>query len=434
MAITFSCECGKRLKTPDDWGGRWVRCTACKRELLVPLPAVGRTSASTPSLSAMPRRPPRRRRCSPSCTPMTSAARGRVIAATPTGIGAARTLLARLRVLAAAAGDASRWRSIRSSSDPDTLSRLRETICKPTRSCPKQYGALDDDELEHDRRGGVLLRPARQPHPGALHGKYTLAHWGYAAASAVVFLGFVIVALPGMPGRAVAPGAGGAVHRDARRADADDHPALRHVLLLLPRRDVPRRPRPRRAVRPSLLGHFLGVGLCEEVIKSPPRPLVHLTARPLRLARPASGAWPRGAGFGVSEAIFYATNYYNGLEGALDLRHPLPLLPAFHLLLSGSAGILLQRNQHHLEARRTTSTGASRIVAIISVPMLLHGLFNTLGKKGFEATQVGAVGGELPVAGVPDPARRERQSGLLEAANAGPMVVRTAQGTRIVQR
>src|SRR5688572_81066 len=38
MAIAFSCECGKRLKTPSDWGGRWVRCTACKRELLVPLP------------------------------------------------------------------------------------------------------------------------------------------------------------------------------------------------------------------------------------------------------------------------------------------------------------------------------------------------------------------------------------------------------------
>jgi hypothetical protein len=25
MPITFSCDCGKRLKTPDDWGGRWVR-------------------------------------------------------------------------------------------------------------------------------------------------------------------------------------------------------------------------------------------------------------------------------------------------------------------------------------------------------------------------------------------------------------------------
>ena len=38
MPITFSCECGKQIKTPGDWGGRWVRCTACKRELLVPLP------------------------------------------------------------------------------------------------------------------------------------------------------------------------------------------------------------------------------------------------------------------------------------------------------------------------------------------------------------------------------------------------------------
>ena len=66
--------------------------------------------------------------------------------------------------------------------------------------------------------------------------------------------------------------------------------------------------------------------------------------------------------------------------------------------------------------------------------MLLHGLFNTLGKKGFEVSQVALWAVSFLWLAYLIRSSRKRESGILEAANAGPMVVRTAQGTRIVQR
>jgi hypothetical protein len=38
MAISFACECGKSLRTKDEFAGRRTRCPSCGTVLVVPLP------------------------------------------------------------------------------------------------------------------------------------------------------------------------------------------------------------------------------------------------------------------------------------------------------------------------------------------------------------------------------------------------------------
>jgi DNA-directed RNA polymerase subunit RPC12/RpoP len=39
MAIAFNCEhCGKKIEAPDNAGGKWGRCPACKNKVYVPAP------------------------------------------------------------------------------------------------------------------------------------------------------------------------------------------------------------------------------------------------------------------------------------------------------------------------------------------------------------------------------------------------------------
>ena len=39
MSITAQCECGKKFKARDEYGGRRAICTVCRREFVFPLPS-----------------------------------------------------------------------------------------------------------------------------------------------------------------------------------------------------------------------------------------------------------------------------------------------------------------------------------------------------------------------------------------------------------
>jgi RsiW-degrading membrane proteinase PrsW (M82 family) len=431
MPITFSCDCGKRLKTPDDWGGRWVRCTACKRELLVPLP-----ETSDFGIDVEPTRAPPAPAPPPTFVPVVHADDIRpprpVIAAPPPDLEQSerswRGYLFWLLLLAMIPLAADLF-----SKRPDTLTRLRETIAADPK-LSEQYGDLDDDELAGIDEDELFSALPGHRIQGALHGKDTLAHWGYAAASAVVFLGLVIVALPGAPARSWHLALAGLFTGTLGVVMLTIIQFVGIFCICCLGAMYRAALDPSAPFGPSLLGHFLGVGLCEEVIKS--LPVLWRLYRPDPCGWREACVWgmASGAGFGVSEAIFYATNYYNGLEAAPIYVIRFLSLPAFHLMLSGAAGILLQRNQHHLEGEKDYFDWGLTYVAIISVPMLLHGLFNTLGKKGFEKTQVILWAVSFLWLAYLIRSSRKRESGLIEAANSGPMMIRTAQGTRIVQR
>jgi len=47
MPIEFACDrCKQKLKVPDDWAGRRVRCRGCNRVLSVPDPLTGQLDSS----------------------------------------------------------------------------------------------------------------------------------------------------------------------------------------------------------------------------------------------------------------------------------------------------------------------------------------------------------------------------------------------------
>ena len=61
MAIKFACpECGKKLKTPDDWAGRGGACPRCRAKFVVPAPGAagaGADKATPPGSTPPPPKP-----------------------------------------------------------------------------------------------------------------------------------------------------------------------------------------------------------------------------------------------------------------------------------------------------------------------------------------------------------------------------------------
>jgi RsiW-degrading membrane proteinase PrsW (M82 family) len=184
----------------------------------------------------------------------------------------------------------------------------------------------------------------------------------------------------------------------------------------------------------SLLGFFLGVGLCEELIKS--LPVMWRLYRPIPAGWREACLWgmASGAGFGVSESVHYAGNYYNGVEPASMYVVRFVSCVSLHVMLSGACGILLQRHQHHLEAETDYFEWGITFLAIITVPMFLHGLFNTVAKKDMPIGQIVLAGAAFAWLAYLIGSSRRRESGITQAVASMPVVVRTAHGTRVVHR
>ncbi len=135
----------------------------------------------------------------------------------------------------------------------------------------------------------------------------------------------------------------------------------------------------------SFMGYTLGVGFCEEVVK----------ALPLLVAyrRPSSQGWrgaflwglASGAGFGIAEGIMYSSNYYNGISGPGIYVVRFISCVALHALWTGSVGITLNQRQALIQGEMAWYEFILPLVVIVGVPMVLHGLYDTLLKKEMNA-------------------------------------------------
>jgi len=133
----------------------------------------------------------------------------------------------------------------------------------------------------------------------------------------------------------------------------------------------------------SYLGFTFGVGFCEEVVK--------LLPAIRRVRRWEAIDW-RGAyllglvsgmGFGISEGIMYASSY-NGLQtsGIYAVRFISCVM--LHAVWSGAAAITLFKRQDTLQGVGSLLY-LGRILQIVAVPMVLHGLYDTLLKKQMDS-------------------------------------------------
>jgi RsiW-degrading membrane proteinase PrsW (M82 family) len=135
----------------------------------------------------------------------------------------------------------------------------------------------------------------------------------------------------------------------------------------------------------SFLGFTLGVGLCEEVCKA--LPLFWHYRRPSAQSWRTAFVWglTSGAGFGIAEGIMYAGRYYNGIAGPGSYVVRFMSCVALHALWTGSVGITLNQQQQLIRNRGPWYEYVAPIVFIVSVPMVLHGLYDTLLKKEMNA-------------------------------------------------
>ncbi len=135
----------------------------------------------------------------------------------------------------------------------------------------------------------------------------------------------------------------------------------------------------------SLVGFTFGVGLCEEICKA--LPIIFLYRRPNNQSWRGAYMWglASGAGFGLAEAVLYAGGFYNGIEGAGVYFVRNISCVALHALWTGSAAITIHQRQGWFQEDMRWYDWIVRAIAVVAVPMVLHGFYDTLLKKDLNA-------------------------------------------------
>jgi RsiW-degrading membrane proteinase PrsW (M82 family) len=135
----------------------------------------------------------------------------------------------------------------------------------------------------------------------------------------------------------------------------------------------------------SLMGFTFGVGLCEEICKA--LPIIFLYRRPNNQSWRGAYMWglASGTGFGLAEAVLYAGGFYNGIEGAGVYFVRNISCVALHALWTGSAAITIHQRQRWFQEDMRWYDWIVRTIAVVAVPMVLHGFYDTLLKKDLNA-------------------------------------------------
>ena len=182
---------------------------------------------------------------------------------------------------------------------------------------------------------------------------------------------------------------------------------------------------------PSLLGFVLGVGVCEEITKCIPV-LWKLRHEYIGWREACLIGMASGAGFGVSEGIYYCSNYYNGIVGLETYLVRFASSCGLHVMLSGACGILIFRKQKHLAEWRDPFDWMLTMTAIMLVPIFLHGLFDTLLKKQWDGAALACWIACFVWLWWLIRDSREKEERAQKVVAGGPKLIRTEKGTRLV--
>jgi RsiW-degrading membrane proteinase PrsW (M82 family) len=131
----------------------------------------------------------------------------------------------------------------------------------------------------------------------------------------------------------------------------------------------------------SAFGFTFGVGLCEELTKA--IPLFFYFQRDAAMGWRGACLWglASGVGFGVSEGIMYSGSHYNGISGGEIYIVRFVSCVALHAMWAASVGIAIARNLDDYENVSDQGQFAVFLLRMLAVPMVLHGLYDTLLKK-----------------------------------------------------
>jgi RsiW-degrading membrane proteinase PrsW (M82 family) len=138
------------------------------------------------------------------------------------------------------------------------------------------------------------------------------------------------------------------------------------------------------------MGFTFGVGLCEELCKAIPL-LWLMRKRPEQATWRGACVWglASGVGFGVAEGVMYSGRYYNGMLGGDIYLVRFASCVALHAVWSASAAIMLYMHRDKLANAPGTSALIGYGLLYAGVPIIFHGLYDTLLKKDHSLIALG---------------------------------------------
>jgi RsiW-degrading membrane proteinase PrsW (M82 family) len=134
----------------------------------------------------------------------------------------------------------------------------------------------------------------------------------------------------------------------------------------------------------SALGFTAGVGFCEEACKALPLIWVARTRGFYTWRSAMIWGLVSGVGFGVSEAITYSHDYYNGIQGAQIYLVRFISCVALHGIWAAATGINIFRRQDYFRSQLHPLEWILQVLITVIVPMCLHGMYDTLLKQQYD--------------------------------------------------
>lgn len=134
---------------------------------------------------------------------------------------------------------------------------------------------------------------------------------------------------------------------------------------------------------PLLLANIFGVGLCEELVKALPVFVYFMGRKRIRWHECCAVGMASGLGFGLVEAFTYG-QMYHGLFDQMTYWTRFVSCVVSHGVSTAAAALFLHRFQNLLQGEMTWGDGFLRLLILISVPMTLHGLYNTFSTKNMD--------------------------------------------------
>lgn len=133
-----------------------------------------------------------------------------------------------------------------------------------------------------------------------------------------------------------------------------------------------------------LMSYTFGVGLCEEIIKALPIFIIFLGRTRLRWHECCAMGMASGIGFGIAEGIHYSGEFYNGLCDQLTYFVRFISCVMLHAVWCAASALFLHRYQKITHGHMGFLMGFYRLLILISIPMVLHGLYDTFLAKNMD--------------------------------------------------
>ena len=139
------------------------------------------------------------------------------------------------------------------------------------------------------------------------------------------------------------------------------------------------------------MGFTLGVGICEEICKILPVIVYLGTAQNNTWQGACVVGLASAVGFGVSEGITYSSSCYNGISGGKIYLVRFISCVALQAVWTGARAVLLFGSPDSVHGGDYSDL-ATTLAITPGVPIVLHGLYDTLLKQEMEvdALVVGA--------------------------------------------